>query len=98
MLLFILGIIDLVASILVFLSLIHFQAAAMVIFIISGVLIIKGLMSLASLAMFPMITDFAGAAILLLTTQLIFIHYVIVAIIGLLLLVKSLQSIAFSIL
>ena len=92
MLLFILGFIDFVSSILLFLSLIKLPIILSISFTVGVILVLKGLYTLSMKSFFAAGTDLLAAAFLILASKGIYIHYVIVVVIGVLLFIKSMQS------
>jgi len=97
MILFILGIIDLATGVLLLLSMIHLQLGFAITIIHALFMLGKGLYSLAWKSYFASFTDLASGGILIFLSQTIFIHYSIVAIIGSLMIIKSLQSMVFGV-
>ena len=92
MLLFILGFFDFVSSILLFLSLIKLPIILSISFTVGVILVLKGLYTLSMKSFFAAGTDLLAAAFLILASKGIYIHYVIVVVIGVLLFIKSMQS------
>ena len=97
MILFILGLVDLATGVLLMLSIIHLQLGFTITMIHAIFMFGKGLYSLAWRSYFASLTDLASGVILIFLSQSIFIHYSIVAIIGALMVIKSLQSMIFGI-
>ena len=93
MIVFILGLIDLLGSVFLFLSIFHFLFPALLT-PISIALILKSLRSFSGKGFYAGFVDLSSAIILLLPTTSINLHYAITAIIGVLLLVKAFQSLA----
>lgn len=92
-----LGLIDLIGAVLILLTLIGVTITGTA-FIFGILLIIKGIYSLATMSMFGGITDIIAALFLFFLASLTIIPPIIVLIVGALLLIKSLQSIVFSVL
>lgn len=94
MILFILGVIDLIGSIIVFLTLTKAQVLVSIGSPIAIFLIAKGIFSLSTheKSLFAAMVDICCAIVVALSAFGIFIHYMIVIILGLLLFLKSVQS------
>lgn len=92
MLLFALGFIDFVSSILLFLSLTKTALIIGIGSIFGIVLVFKGIYSILTKSYFGALVDMLAATFLFLAFKAIYIHYVIVAVVGLLLFIKSMQS------
>ncbi len=97
MILFILGLIDLATGVLLLLSIIHLQLGFTITIIHAIFMFGKGLYSLAWRSYFGSFTDLASGVILIFLSQSIFIHYSVVAIIGALMVIKSMQSMIFGV-
>ncbi len=99
MIVFILGLIDLIGSIFVFLTLTKAQVLPAVGLFFSALLILKSLYSLLvnigsnEKSYFAAATDIIAAVLIALSTLGVFVHYAVVALVGILLFVKSMQSI-----
>lgn len=92
MLLFILGFIDFISSILLFLSLIKLPLILSIGFTVGVILALKGVYSITLRSYFAAGTDLLAAAFLILASKGIYIHYVVVVLVGVLLFIKSMQS------
>lgn len=93
MLLFMLGLIDFIGSILVFLTLTKIQVIASLGILVMLMLIAKGIYSIMTKSYFAAVVDLVSSGFLILAALSIYIHYVVVLIVGTLLFIKSLQSI-----
>ena len=92
MILFLLGIIDLAGSILLFLSLARLPSILGIGLYLAIFLILKGLYSIPLKSYFAAVVDILSALFLLLSFGHIYIHYTLVILFGILLLAKSMQS------
>ncbi|MBI4163501.1 MAG: hypothetical protein HY512_01445 [Candidatus Aenigmarchaeota archaeon] len=97
MILFVLGMIDLATGVLLLLSIGHIQLGFTITMIHAIFMFGKGLYSLAWKSYFASFTDMASGGILIFLSQTIFLHYSLVAIVGALMIIKSLQSMIFGI-
>lgn len=96
MILLILGVIDLLASAFLLVSLIGIQAPFPILATLGIILLLKGLWSLATSSYFAGIIDAIVGILLVLLSYGIETHYVLVVIFGVILLIKALQSIIFT--
>jgi len=97
MILFVLGLIDLATGILLLLSILHLQLGFAITIIHALFMLGKGLYSLAWRSHFASFTDLASGVMLIFLSQSIFIHYSIVFIVGVLMVIKSIQSMIFGV-
>ena len=91
----VLGIIDIVSAIIVFLSIGKITALSGIGLFLSIILILKFLISIAphEKSLFGGIIDIIGAVIILLSSGGIYIHYIIPLVVGFFLFLKGVQSV-----
>ena len=88
-----LGMIDFIGSILVFLTLTKIQLVIGLGTLVALTLIAKGIYSIMTKSYFAAVIDLISSGFLVLAAASIYIHYIVVLIVGTLLFIKSLQSI-----
>jgi len=93
MILFVLGLIDFIGSILVFLTLTKIQVLVGLSVLVALTLISKGIYSIITKSYFAAVVDLVASGFLLLASASIYIHYIVVLLVGTMLFIKSLQSI-----
>jgi hypothetical protein len=90
-----LGIIDLLASALIFLSIVKFSGFAAFVMVVGIIMAVKGLYSLGFSSYFAAFQDVGAGIILMLMSVQSFLNPIIPAIFGFLILIKAFQSILF---
>lgn len=91
----ILGLLDLICTVFLFLSLAKSQALLGFVLILGIIMLLKGLWSLAVQSYFAGVTDLISGILLLLISQNIHLPDIIIWIFGILLFIKAMQSIVF---
>ena len=91
----ILGLLDLISSVFIFLSLLRSEAFLGLVLILGIIMLLKGIWSLVVQSYFAGITDFISGTLLLLISWKIYLPDIIIWIFGILLFIKAMQSIIF---
>lgn len=91
----ILGLLDFISAIFIFLSLARFQALLGLVLILGIIMLLKGAWSLAVQSYLGGITDLVSGILLMLISQKIYLPDIIIWIFGILLFIKAMQSVIF---
>ncbi len=93
--LILLGLLDLISAVFIFLSLSRSQALLGFVLILGIIMLLKGIWSLAVHSFFAGFTDTISGILLLLISAKIYLPDIIIWIFGILILIKAMQSIIF---